>query len=143
MANKDSPQPEYDTLLRLYGESMLRVEQLEAQVASQSEGPPQGDDAQARAILKLTERVEALQRQIARSAEAADVRTDAQPADDRKDEIAQMRSQITSLANQLDVARSEIKDYRARRRRRSRRSERLAWWQSVVRRLGISRPRGP
>ena len=37
MAHKDSLGPDYDTLLRLYGESMLRVEQLEAQIASQSE----------------------------------------------------------------------------------------------------------
>ena len=34
MAHKNNPPPDYDTLLRLYGESMLRVEKLEAQVAS-------------------------------------------------------------------------------------------------------------
>jgi chromosome segregation ATPase len=135
LAHKDTPRPEYDTLLRVYGESMLRVEQLEAQVASPGESSPQGDDAQARAILQLTERVGALQGRIARSSEATDA-----PTDDRANEIAQMRVQITSLANQLDGARREIEDYRARRRRRSRRPERLPRWQSLARRLGISRP---
>lgn len=140
MAHKDNTPPDYDTLLRLYGESMLRVEQLEAQVASVGESSLQEDDAQARAISQLTERIEALQRQIARPSEASDTPTDAQPADDRTDEIAQMRVQIMSLANQLDGARREIQDYRSRRRRRSRRPERLPWWQSLARRLGISRP---
>jgi chromosome segregation ATPase len=143
LAQKDNPPPDYDTLLRLYGESMLRVEQLEAQVASPGESSPQGDDAQALAISKLTERVEALQGQIAQSSESSDAAMDAQPADHLTDEVAQMRLQITSLANQLDGARREIQDYRTRRRRRSRRPERLPWWRSLARRFGISRPQGP
>ncbi len=60
MAHKDTPPPDYDTLLRLYGESMLRVEKLEAEIASQSETSSQVDDVQAQAIFQLTERVEAL-----------------------------------------------------------------------------------
>jgi len=90
LANTEHPHPDYDTLLRLYGESMLRVKQLEAQVASLSQDSSQGDDAQARAILNLTERVEALQGQITRLSEATDTPMEAQPTDDRNDEIAQM-----------------------------------------------------
>jgi hypothetical protein len=39
---------------------MLRVEKLEAEIASQSETSSQVDDVQAQAIFQLTERVEAL-----------------------------------------------------------------------------------
>lgn len=141
MARTDNPQPDYDTLLKLYGESMLRVEQLEARITSGGggDGSTQGD-FQARAISELTERVEALQGMVAGQSESAAASTDAQPTNDRTDEFAQMRLQITSLVNQLDVARNEIKDYRARRRRRSRAPEHTSWLQSFARRLGISRP---
>ena len=140
MAHEDTARPGYDTLLRLYGESMLRVEQLKTQIASLGESSTKAGDAKARAISQLIEKGEALQGQIVRSSEASDAATEPQPADDRTDEVAQLRVRIMSLANQLDGVRRENEDYRSRRRRRSRRHERLPWWQSLARRLGISRP---
>ncbi len=139
MANIDS-QPNYDLLLKLYGESMLRIGQLEARGATLNEGD--AENSQSRAIVELTERVDAIHGLVTGISQAGTDTADLGPADGEADEIAQMRVQITSLAYQLDVARNELKDYRARRRRRSRASEHTPLLQSIVRRLGISRSQG-
>jgi hypothetical protein len=138
LANVDS-QPDYDSLLKLYGESMLRIGQLETRVAALNEGDP--DNSQSRAIGELTERVDAIHGLITEMSQAASDSADLGPADVQADEIAQMRVQITSLASQLDGARNELKDYRARRRRRSKAPEHTPLLQSIARRLRISRPR--
>ena len=143
MANIDS-QPYYDSLLKLYGESMLRVGQLEARVAAlnESDGSTQADNGQSRDLIELTERVDAIHGLITAMSQDATNSADLGPADGQADELAQMRVQMTSLVSQLDVARNELKDYRARRRRRSQASEHTPLLQSIVRRLGISRPQG-
>ncbi len=53
MANIDL-QSDYGLLLKLYGESMLRIGQLEARVAALNEGD--AENSQSRAIVELTER---------------------------------------------------------------------------------------
>lgn len=136
MANIES-QPDYDSLLKLYCESMLRIGQLEARLAALNEAD--AENSQSRATVELSERVDAIYGLITGMSQAATDTADLAPADGQADEIAQMRVQITSLANQLDVARNEIKDYRARRRRRSKVPEQTPLLQSIARRLGISR----
>jgi uncharacterized coiled-coil DUF342 family protein len=141
LANIDS-QPNYDKLLKLYGESMLRVGQLEARVATLNEidSSTQADNGHSREIIELTERVDAIHGLITGMSQEATNTADLGPADGHADEIAQMRVQITSLVNQLDGARNELNDYRARRRRRSQAPEHTPLLQSIARRLGISRP---
>ena len=99
---------------------MLRVGQLEARVAAlnESDGSTQADNGQSRDLIELTERVDAIHGLITAMSQDATNSAGLGPADGQADELAQMRVQMTSLANQLDVARNELKDYRARRRRR-------------------------
>ena len=139
MANIDL-QPDYDLLLKLYGESMLRIGQLEARVAALNECDTENN--QSRAIVELTERVDAIYGLITGISQAATDTADLGPRDGQADEITQMRVQIASLADQLDVARNELKDYRARRRRRSQASGHTPLLQSIARRFGISRSQG-
>ena len=139
MANIDL-QPDYDLLLKLYGESMLRIGQLEARVAALNECDAENN--QSRAIVELTERVDAIYGLITGISQAGTDTTDLGPRDGQADEITQMRVQIASLADQLDVARNELKDYRARRRRRSQASGHTPLLQSIARRFGISRSQG-
>lgn len=139
MANMDL-QPDYNLLLKLYGESMLRIGQLEARVAALNECDTENN--QSRAIVELTERVDAIYGLITGISQAATDTADLGPRDGQADEITQMRVQIASLADQLDVARNELKDYRARRRRRSQASGHTPLLQSIARRFGISRSQG-
>ncbi|MCX8213281.1 MAG: hypothetical protein OTJ97_02025, partial [SAR202 cluster bacterium] len=92
---------------------MLRIGQLEARLAGLNEAD--AENSQIRATVELTERVDAIYGLITGISQAATDTADLAPADGQADEIAQMRVQITSLVNQLDVARNELKDYRARR----------------------------
>ena len=139
MANIDL-QSDYGLLLKLYGESMLRIGQFDARVVALNEGD--AENSQSRAIVELTDRVDVIHGLITGMSQAGTDTADLGPADGQADEIAQMRVQITSLADQINVAHNELKDNRARRRRRSRASEHTPLLQSIACRLGVSRSQG-
>ena len=120
-------QPDYDDLLRQYGEAMLRIGQLEAQVERLT-GEPQGRTG------PTTPHV----------ADEGGARSD--PADLAQDEhptnaeMGQLRLQVASLANQLSQTEEKLQQAEGHRaRRRHRVDDRRARWTKLARRLGLRR----
>ena len=150
--SKENPQPDHDALVRLYGESMLRIGRLESEVARLADrlrGPESdqasGDEAAAEQQLggleELTKKVDSLQKLIMDSnGTASEPGSRPQPAapDQRQDEISEMRLQIAGLASELTQAKDELAKARGNRRRRSSKGHR-PWWKKLARRFGLSR----
>ena len=141
--------PDYAALLQQYGEAMLRIGQLEAQVGHLTKrlqgGVEQGSDASGQApvqespgVRQLAEKVEALQKLVVDSSE----KTPGSSADSQRheDEIRQLRVQINSLASQLALAQGQLSEVRAHRpRHRSHRDKSGSKWQSLTGRLGLGK----
>jgi DNA repair exonuclease SbcCD ATPase subunit len=115
---------EYDLLLRRYGEAMARIGELEAQVQRL------GDE----------------KRNVAESDDAAASVTELRPdgnagpgselLEQRDRELAKLRSQVTSLSNQLAQAQRQVHEAQSNRRRSGRRRQRSRWkfWRRWTRR---------
>ena len=113
----------YDILLRQYGEAMLRIGQLEAQVGSLTARLKEaGGDA---------ERTEdpAPKSQSLEVAESTtkDSKEDRSSERQRDAEIAQLRLQEVSLRSQLAQTEQQVKGERGRRKRRSKSEHRPKW----------------
>ena len=142
---ENNRQPDYDTLLRLYGEAMLRTGQLEGQVANLTdqlrilEDVPApgglGEPTPASEELRgLSDKIDSLRRKMTDPSE-----TSPKPSDSPGDEISQHRLQITSMANQLAVAKDELATLRGSRKRRSGKKQPSTRWKALRRRLGIDK----
>ncbi len=158
-----------DALLRQYGQAMLKIGQLEAQVeqlTSQlqararqeiySYGPAPVQDPQG--LRDLVEKVEALQKVIVHSPDRASGSTPSDTASlgaqtegagrrRYEEERRQMRLQMNSLANQLAQTEEELEEVRGSRSRRSgrhRRSSRTPqrrWWRKLSHLLRLTKSR--
>ena len=144
--------PGYDAVIRLYGEAMLRIGELEARLigVERRGGAESGvQGASSFNVAELAEKVEALERRSGTSAdtETSDPAGDTKPisAEDEaplrelEEEISQLRLQLNSLTGQLAQTQEQLRSAqgtRARRRSRSRRDSPPKWkfWQG-------SRPR--
>ena len=141
--------PGYTALLQQYGEAMLRIGHLEAQVAHLTKqlegGAEQGSDAGGQALAEespgvrgLAHKVEALQKLVADSSET----TPGPGAESHRhgDEIRQLRVQINSLASQLALAEGQLSEVQKHRpRHRSHRGKSKSKWQSLTGRLGLGK----
>jgi hypothetical protein len=145
----DNKHPDYDELVRLYGEAMIRVGELEAKVAELTNQLGTQEDAQAprgrgtsvstsSELQALADKIDTLGRRMTESGESGP-----DPSSQPSEEFSQLRLQITSMANQLAVAQDELAKLRGSRRRRSPRTLAVPWWKALGRRLGLSKSRRP
>ena len=117
----------YDLLLRQYGEAMLRIGRLEAQVErltlqlqDDTEDQHSGDGPQPDAP------------------ETGVTKGPPAPAQPDNDELRQVRVQLTAMAGRLARTEEELEKARGSRPRRRRGSGgRRPWWKKAARRLGI------
>ena len=110
--------PEYDELLRKYGEAMLRISRLEGQVGRLKEESVENASSEGGA---------------ARAEEIRPAPADTGPKSgerSREEEISHLRLRVVALSNQLAVAQQkndERTEERAPRRRRRRHDPRPIW----------------
>ena len=155
---------DYSLLLSRYGDIMLKIGQLEAQVGyltkqidvmgkneSLLPGPKRVQEPQG--LSELTLKVEALERAAADPHQAGgddgSEGSDAGTSEDdrRDDEFRQMRLKITSLANQLAQAQDQLQEvlgHRGRHRRQdvegegaSRHRRQTPLWKKIAHRVGL------
>ena len=109
---------EYDVLLRKYGEAMLRISQLESQLAGITRGKQEGNASNnssrtARSSIPQPETVHALNRIEELEARAGSEREAVTqehsiPSPLNGADVAQLRLQVTSLANKLAQTEDEL-----------------------------------
>ncbi len=143
----NSPQLSYDDLIRLYGEAMIRVGELEAKIADlnrQRQGDLPGPENQGTSastsdeLQALADKIDTFGRRMADPGDSG-----AEPGSQPSEEFSELRLQITSMSGQLAVAQSELAKLRGNRRRRSHRDHSVPWWKALGRRLGIGKHRRP
>ena len=142
--------PGYDAVIRLYGEAMMRIGELEAQMFGVERRVTESENrgASSSDFAELAEKVEALERRWGTSAgtETSEHASDTRPisAEDdnllreREEEISQLRLQVNSLTGQLAQTQEQLKSSQGTRaRRRSRRRDsppKWKFWQGSRRR---------
>ena len=131
--------PDYDALVSRYGEAMLRIGQLEAQVdlltnqLRSSDSPP-------------TEKPERPSNfgSGMRPPENMSQPTEGHSERDSEEQLRQLRLQVTSLANQLQQTEEQLEQAKGHRvPRPHRRVKHRPWWKKAARRLGLGRSLGP
>ncbi|MCH8207104.1 MAG: hypothetical protein IH956_08875 [Chloroflexi bacterium] len=143
----DESPSDYSTLLRRYGEAMVRMGELQDEVnrLKRLAGDPAPEPADTTrvggqgqpGIEDLEKRLSVLERRVSRDARSttSGTRVDGNPGGDEPDDAGQLRLQLVSLANQLSRAQRELEQAgqekgRTRRRSRSRSGsgQRRRWW---------------
>ena len=150
--------PDYAALLRQYGEVMLKIGQLEAQVhhltqqlqgITERESRSDGLVRDPSEIKDIAGKVEALEKLVVdsskktRESETDGSQSDVSRAEDARqrqqaDEIRQLKVRISSMASQLANTEGQLAELgqgRVRRRRHTAKSARM--WKSLRRRIGL------
>ena len=143
---RDEDPSDYNTLLRRYGEALVRISELQDEVnrLKRLAGDLAQEPAETTAVAgqgqpeveNLEKRLGDLERRVTGDARAATSgrREDGEPSGDEPDDAGQLRIQISSLANRLSQAQQELEEAgeqkgRTRRRSRSRSgSDQRRWW---------------
>ena len=117
----------YEVVLKQYGEAMLRMGHLEAQMGDSATRLDKDDENSEQVAMGVAQETAFSRSAKSQASAFSDLEGKRMLMRQKEEEIVQLRSQVDRLRSRLDRAESETKDGRTRPKRRSRNSSKLRW----------------